>query len=259
MTTVRECVDHVELVLPDGRTIDYAIQISPKSRSLRLKLSAHDGMVVVAPPNLDRQKLLSLVAAKTDWISERIAGIDAAYHLITTEPAARPQSFDLPALAESWRVEYKPTRSRTVGARIDQPGRIVVAGAIDDVEACHAALRRWLARHANMALLPWLANLAKPACLRYSDVAIKNQRTRWGSCSTTGRISLNCKLLFLPRDLVRYVIWHELCHLLEPNHSERFWMHLRHFEPAADSLHGRMSDAWKAVPNWAQRGACLVF
>ena len=164
----------------------------------------------------------------------------------------------MPALAESWRVEYKLTRSRTVGARIEQPGRIVVAGAVDDVEACHAALRRWLARHANMALSPWLANLAEPAGLRYSDLAIKNQRTRWGSCSTTGRISLNCKLLFLPRDLVRYVIWHELCHLLEPNHSDRFWMHLRHFEPAADSLHGRMRDAWKTVPSWAQRGVGLV-
>lgn len=250
--------DRVELVLPDGRTIDYAIQISPKSRSLRLKLSARDGMVVVAPPNLDRHKLLSMVVAKADWIGERIAGFDALRHLITTEPAARPQAFDLPALAESWRVEYKPTRTRTVGARIEQPGRIVVAGAVDDVEACHAALRRWLARHANMALSPWLANLAEPAGLRYSDLAIKNQRTRWGSCSTTGRISLNCKLLFLPRDLVRYVIWHELCHLLEPNHSDRFWMHLRHFEPAADSLHGRMRDAWKTVPSWAQRGVGLV-
>lgn len=255
---MHKVADHVELVLPDGRTIDYAIQISPKSRSLRLKLSAREGMVVVAPPHLDRQKLLALVAAKAEWICERTAGFDAVRHLIATEPTARPQAFDLPALSESWRVEYKPTRSSTVGARIDQPGRIIVAGSVDDVDACHAALRRWLARHATTTLSPWLANLAELAGLQYSDVAIKNQRTRWGSCSTTGCISLNCKLLFLPRDLVRYVIWHELCHLLEPNHSDRFWMHLRHFESAADSLHGRMCDAWKAVPTWAQRGAGLV-
>lgn len=258
MTIVREGADRVELVLPNGRIIVYAIQISPKSRSLRLKLSARDGMVVVAPPTLDRQKLVALVAAKTDWIEERIASFDAIRHLITTEPAARPQAFDLPALAESWRVEYKPTRSRTVGARVDQPGRIIVAGAVDDIEACHAALRRWLARHATMTLSPWLANLAEPAGLRYADLSIKNQRTRWGSCSAAGRISLNCKLLFLSRESVRYVIWHELCHLLEPNHSERFWMHLRHFEPVADSLHGQMRDAWKAVPNWAQRGTDLI-
>lgn len=255
---VRDGFDHAQVVLPNGRTIDYALKLSSKSRSIRLKLSARDGMMVVAPASLDRQKLVALVAAKADWIEERLAGFDALRHLITTEPVARPQAFDLPALAESWRVEYKPTRSRTVGASVDQPGRIVVAGAVDDVDACHAALRRWLARHATVTLSPWLANLAEPAGLRYVDLAIKNQRTRWGSCSTAGRISLNCKLLFLSRDLVRYVMWHELCHLLEPNHSERFWMHLRHFEPAADSLHGRMRDAWKSVPNWAQRGVGLV-
>jgi len=247
--------DHVELVLPDGRIIDYTIRISPKSRSLRLKLSARDGMVVVSPSTLERQKLVALVAAKADWIGERIAGFDAVRHLITTEPAARPQAFDLPALAESWRVEYKTTRSSTVGARTDQPGRIVVAGAVNDTEACHAALRRWLARHATVALSPWLNNLAGQTGLRYVDLAIKNQRTRWGSCSSNGRISLNCKLLFLPHDLVRYVLTHELCHRLECNHSERFWAYLRQFEPIADSLHGRMRDAWKFVPAWALRGS----
>jgi len=85
----REGADRVELVLPDGRTIDYAIQISPKSRSLRLKLSARDGMVVVAPANLDRQKLLALVAGKADWIGERIAGFDAVRHLISAEPGRK--------------------------------------------------------------------------------------------------------------------------------------------------------------------------
>lgn len=250
---MHEGVDHAEMVLPDGRTIDFVIRTSAKARSLRLKLSARGGLVVVAPRRLDRQKLIALVVGKAGWIGERIAGFDAVRHLIGTEPASRPEAFDLLALAESWRVEYEPTRSRAVGARIDQPGRIIVAGAVDDIEACHGALRRWLARHATRALSPWLANLAKQSGRRYSDVAIKNQRTRWGSCSASGRISLNCKLLFLPRDLVQYVLLHELCHLLEHNHSERFWVRLRKFEPAADLLHGRMRDAWKLVPRWAQR------
>jgi predicted metal-dependent hydrolase len=63
---------------------------------------------------------------------------------------------------------------------------------------------------------------------------------------------LNCKLLFLPRELVRYVMAHELCHLIEPNHSHRFWTHVRALERRADALHGQMRDAWKLVPTWAQ-------
>lgn len=247
-------VSHGRLDLPDGRTLEFEIRPSGKARSLRLKLSARNGLVVTAPPGLDRRRLLELVAGKAEWIAGRLSSFDAVRHLMNAEPAARPQAFNLPALAESWRVEYKITRSRTVGARSERPGRIIVAGAVNDVTACHAALRRWLARHGRNALAPWLENLADQTGLHYADLAIKNQRTRWGSCARSGRISLNCKLLFLPRELVGYVMTHELCHLLEANHSERFWTHLRQFEPAADLLHGRMRDAWKFVPSWAQRG-----
>jgi predicted metal-dependent hydrolase len=252
-----ETNDRAELVLPDGRTIDYTIQPSPKVRSLRLKLNARHGLTVIAPQSLDRKRLQELVASKAEWIEIRLDGFDAVRHLLAAEPAARPQAFDLPALAQTWRVEYRATRSGTVGAHTDKSGRIVVSGAIDDAPACHAALRRWLARHAMGTLSPWLADLTGQTGLHYTDLVIKNQRTRWGSCSASGRISLNCKLLFLSRDLVSYVLIHELCHLLEHNHSDRFWLHLRRLEPAADALHGRMRDAWKAVPSWAQRGTGL--
>ena len=145
-----------------------------------------------------------------------------------------------------------------MGATTDQPGRIVVYGAVSDVEACHAALRRWLARHAAKALPPWLERVAAQCGHTPTDISIKNQRTRWGSCARSGRISLNCKLLFLPRELVRYVMVHEICHLLEPNHSSRFWAHVRQMDHGTDDHHGRMRDAWKLVPGWAQRGSGLT-
>jgi len=69
---------------------------------------------------------------------------------------------------------------------------------------------------------------------------------------------LRGKLLLLSRELVGYVMAHEVCHLLEANHSDRFWTHLRQFEPGADALHGKMRDAWKLVPAWAQRGSGLL-
>ena len=98
-----------------------------------------EGLVVIAPESLDRQRVMALVTGKADWIAERLSEFDAVRHLIGGEPMARPEAFDLPALAQSWRVEYQATRSRNVGARIDRPGRLIVAGAVNDVAACHAA------------------------------------------------------------------------------------------------------------------------
>lgn len=244
--------------LPDGRVIKFSIRLSSRSRSARLRIGAREGLVVTVPAGLRDDKVQQIVSSKTDWIAARLAEFDTVRHLIAQPLAARPQAFDLPALAESWRVEYREIRCGSVGAKTDQPGRIVVYGAIDEVGACHAALRRWLARHAAYTLRPWLENVSVQCGPTPTDIAIKNQRTRWGSCARTGRISLNCKLLFLPRDLVRYVMIHELCHLLEPNHSSQFWVHVRAMDHSADAHHGQMRDAWKLVPTWAQPATGLT-
>lgn len=249
----RGCVN-----LPDGRAIDYEIRFSTRARSARLRVGAREGLVVVVPAGLRREKVQQLVSGKADWIAARLAEFDTVRHLIHQPVGARSQAFDLPALAESWRVEYREMRRPTVGATTDQPGRIVVYGAVSDVEACHAALRRWLARHATKALPPWLQRVATQCGPTPTDISIKNQRTRWGSCARSGRISLNCKLLFLPRELVRYVMVHEICHLLEANHSGHFWAYVRGLDSSADAHHGRMRDAWKLVPGWAQRGSGLT-
>jgi predicted metal-dependent hydrolase len=224
-----------------------------------LRLGAREGLIIVVPAGLQPDKIQQIVSSKRDWIAARLADFDIVRHLIPQPVAVRPQAFELPALAESWRVEYREMRRSSVGAKTDQSGRIIVFGAIDNIEACHAALRRWLARRAGEALPPWLERLAAQCGQKPSAILIKNQRTRWGSCARSGCISLNCKLLFLTRDLVRYVMIHELCHLVEPNHSHRFWAHVRTLDRVADECHGRMRNAWKLVPGWAQPPSRLEF
>ncbi len=72
-------------------------------------------------------------------------------------------------------------------------------------------------------ILERLESLNKHYGLSYGRVAIRDQRSRWGSCSKKGNLNFNYRLLFLPLPLVDLVIAHELCHLKEFNHSTAFW------------------------------------
>ena len=81
----------------------------------------------------------------------------------------------------------------------------------------------WLLARAKRLLPPRLLALAAQFDLAVTQVSVRNQRARWGSCATGGRISLNWRLIQTPDTVRDYVLIHELMHLRQPNHSARFW------------------------------------
>lgn len=239
------------LKLPDGRGIDFHIRTSGRARSVWLRVTPRHGLIVTVPPGVTRPEVMRLVANKAEWVARHLDALGETVPDAFAAGLVPPERIELRALAECWQLEYRQTAVPTVNVRADGLGRLLLTGAVGEAEVCNAALRRWLARHAKSALEPWLDRVAREAGLRYSGLSVRNQRSRWGSCSHQGRISLNCKLLFLPPELVRYVMTHELCHTLEHNHSSRFWAAVRRLEPDLDEARAQMRGAWRLVPAWA--------
>jgi len=85
------------------------------------------------------------------------------------------------------------------------------------------AIERFYRRAARVEIAARLDRATALAGVRYRDLSIRSQRTRWASCSSTGHMSFNWRLLLAPESVLDYVIWHEVCHLEILDHSRRFW------------------------------------
>lgn len=105
---------------------------------------------------------------------------------------------------------------------------IVVGGPKD-----HAArrLNNWLRAEAKTRMIAASATYAEILGARYVRVSIGDMRSRWGSCSSRGTLRFNWRLLMAPPDVLHYVAAHEVAHLLEMNHSDRFWAHVERCIP----------------------------
>jgi predicted metal-dependent hydrolase len=236
-----------------GAPIEYRIRTSPRARNVRLTITPREGLTVVAPRNYDLRRIPAIVEKKRTWIEAHLRRFADAFRAVDRAPVvALPENLDLPALGESWQIEYRPTNTRVVGVVIDQPGRITVYGAVDDHDACCEALKRWLRLRMREEIVPWLTRLAGQNGFRFNEALIRGPKTRWASCSLKGTINLSFKLLFLERDWVRCVLLHELCHTVLMNHSPSFWALLGGFEPDYRAIHKRMRDGWKRVPAWLE-------
>ena len=231
---------------------EYHLRISPRGKTVRLRVTVQNGLEVVVPRGYDEKKVPAVLDRQRHWIRTALERAELQRKCLQPEPEWRlPTKIELPALGTVWHLTARESSVAFVSVRELGHDRLLVFGAIGDEAACRVALARWLIRQAREHLVPRLEAASRKRGLAFHRVLIRRQRTRWASYSRRGTVSLNAKLLFLPPELVDYVMVHELCHAVEMNHSERFWALLARHCPGYHSLHIRLRDMWKSVPRWA--------
>jgi predicted metal-dependent hydrolase len=230
---------------------DHTVVVSPRARRARIRVTPREGVVVVIPRRFDRRRVPGLLREHAEWI-ERALARTAPHreHLASAAGRPLPGRIELPGIGIALDVEYRSGRGSSARAS-ERGGRLVVSGPAGDPAACRAALRRWLARVAAEHLPDLLDAVAHDESLAYRAVTVRAQKTRWGSCTRAGSISLNRSLVFLPPEEVRYVMLHELLHVMRHDHSPAFWRLVRDRVPDADAHRRRLKDAWRAIPPWA--------
>ncbi len=203
------------LQLPDT-SLAYAIRASTRRRTLSLELRADGSLTVATPRGLSLDSIRAFVESRRAWI-------DAKRALLTRPAAPRVPPANgtrLPYLGTELALKVCIAPTRRPACRCEA-GSLVLK--VPHNSAIRPAIEAWYRRTAATHAAARLAHFAPLVGRAARKLVIRAQRTRWGSCSARGTISLNWRLLQAPPEILDYVVVHELCHLLVPNHSPRFW------------------------------------
>jgi predicted metal-dependent hydrolase len=225
-------------------SVPYRIRRSDRARHARI-LVGGDGVEVVVPRRFPLRQVEPFVEEKRPWIERtlrRMRESEAEF-----PPARLEDGGELPYLGErlALAVRTEPRRVRPHVARRGDLLKVALppGGSLAD------ALEAWYRRRAREEVIARLDAAVERAGLAYTSLQIRGQRTRWASCSTSGAMSFNWRLLLAPARILDYVVEHEVAHLDVQDHSARFWR-----------LLGSRSPGWREHEAWLRRhGHALRF
>lgn len=215
-------------IVLDGVDVDIRVKVSARARSLRLSLPAA-GPLLTLPSQVRWADAEAFLHKHRHWLAARLPRASRAKHLEVggTVP--------LRGIAHRVRATGRVRGRVETGADEDGPF-IAVPGASEHQQR---RLYDWLTNQAQAELEARSAHHATRLGVSVRQVRLRSQSSRWGSCSSTGTINYNWRLILAPPHVLDYVAAHEVAHLLEMNHSEAFWAVVRRTLP--DMERGR---AW---------------
>lgn len=235
-----------EVVLA-GRAVPYVLVRNPRSRHVRMSLTP-EGLRVSAPTRLPQSEVDRAVASKERWLLRH------SDMLVPRAPAPLLDGMALPFLDGEVELGVRYATRASVAFRPEE-GRIAVA--VPRSSEAPAQVRDLVERGYRGVAREWFAwacgHFGEQVGAHPESISVRDPRTRWGSCSARGTVSLSWRLMMAPARVAEYVVVHELAHLVHLDHSADFWGLVDRVRPdhRAESAWLRDHGSWL----WASPGA----
>ena len=216
---------------------EFVLRRSPRARRPRLTIRPDGTLVVTLPQRMAQRWADQLVAERRSWIAGHRARLATLRSALAARPAlgaGRTVSFGGIDHAVSVLVRPERARSRVLHADEPEPFLWIELAPADDRPPA-AVLEAWLRAEARAAVERRVLVRGRDLGVRIGRLAIRDQRSRWGSASRRGALSFSWRLVLTPPWVLDYVVVHELAHLLDFSHSARFWELVRGLVPQAEA------------------------
>jgi len=222
----------------DGKTVLYAVRVSLKARHVRLEVRPETGLTVVIPREYPLSKLPDLIQGKRRWVLSKLE----MYGEARRKYAANVDTACY--LGRELRISALPDGDNPAGLSFSGDELLLHLKTEEDNRR---SIEFWLRSQAGLIIKELAEKHSLKIGVKYSALRIRSARTRWGSCSPSGAISFNWKLIMAPLPVIEYVVIHELCHLRELKHSKRFW-----------GMVGAFCPDWRAHRKWLRNNEAAL-
>jgi predicted metal-dependent hydrolase len=194
--------------------LEYEIKYS-KRKTLNISVERDRRIIVRAPENLSLQKIEAIVQSKKQWISEKVN--HAQKYPVDYKPKEFISGETLLYLGRNYQLLL--VNEEIEGVEFDQGFRISKSNQPN----ANKLFKKWYLNQALKKIEPLAINYAKNLGVRYKDFKTSEMKYRWGSCTPNNNIIFNWRIVKAPMFVLEYLVAHELVHLMESNHTPRFW------------------------------------
>lgn len=230
--------EHIEVV-HEGARYQVAVKRHPQARRFTLRVSATGGDVVLTlPPRGRLGPARAFAESHGGWIATRVAKLPER---ISFAPGSV-----VPLRGIAHRIVHRAAPRGLVTPAVDGLGQPILA-VYGDAAHAQRRVRDYLQREARRDLDGIVENLTRQLGVPARRITIKDTKSRWGSCSSAGRLNFSWRLIMAPPFVLHYLAAHEVAHLREMNHSVRFWRIVAQLDPR-----------WREAERWlSQHGTAL--
>jgi len=192
--------------------------IRSRRHTLALYVNPHGELIVKAPLKLSDQRIFAFIKTKEQWIQEQQSKVLQSSYINKSVLTYRTFFF--------LGTELSPLIDQRTKQITRHNNMLLIPAKLGSmpIEKVNKKIVKFLKDNAKQIVYDRADYFSQSLRLKYTNIAIMNNKTRWGVCSKDGKLGLNWRVIMLPPQLIDYIMVHEFCHLLEFNHSKQFWL-----------------------------------
>lgn len=203
--------------------IEFTI-IKQKRKTAKIEVDNSLQVIIKVPMRMTKRQIEQLIASHHEWIETTVR---RKREFIMTQDWY--YSGRLLFKGKYWNVERKSTSFDNFGIDFSDKGFIIVSDGSEKME--RQLVANYFRNSAREELSELVKFYAEKLGVEYHKITIRNQATRWGSCSSKGNLSFNLRIMCAPKEMIEYVVLHEVMHLKHFNHSQAFWSAIEEIMP----------------------------